>query len=200
MKRTLFSLIALFAFGLLSAQEEPSTSGFKSGDVFASGTVSFSSQKNGDAKINQFAVAPAVGYFVSDNMAIGIALGYTSRDYKPSDEKYTSLQAGIFGRYYFNPANKFTIYGQLNAAYVTSKREQNFGSGITEYKENGFAVAAGPGFNYWLSNHLALEANFGVIGYSSTKPDDSSANPESTNTFNIGLDLANINFGLVYKF
>ena len=199
MKKTLLSLTALFAFGVVTAQEEPATIGFSKGDVFASGTVNYSSQKHGEAKTNQFAMAPAVGYFVSNNIAVGVVVGYTSRDYKPSDETYSSLLAGIFGRYYFNPANKFTIYGHLHAAYVWTKRETDFGGGQQEYKENGFAVSAGPGFNYWLSNHLALETNFGVIGYSSTAPNNRGGS-QATNTFNIGLDLANINFGLVYKF
>jgi outer membrane protein W len=200
MKKTLLSISALFAFAYASAQEEPATSGFKSGDVFASGTLSYSTQKTGDTKTNQFAVSPSFGYFVNDNIAVGVMIGYTSRDYKPTDEKYTTLTTGLFGRYYFNPANKFTIYGQLQAGYVSSKSKTNFGDGTVEFKDNGFAASVGPGFNYWLSNHLALESNFGIIGYSSTKPDDNGGNPQSTDTFTIGLDFANINFGVVYKF
>jgi len=65
-------------------------------------------------------------------------------------------------------------------------------------KSNGVGFEFAPGFKYFVSDHFAIETTFGVLGYNSVKPDYSGA--ESTDTLNIGLDLANINFGLVYKF
>lgn len=203
MKKTLLSLSALFAFGLASAQEEPATAGFNKGDVFISGTLSFSSQKDGDFKNNQFTVSPKVGYFVDQNIALGVSLTYLSAtqdtfdgDIGMYEQKTTAFEAGAFGRYYFNPASRFSIFAQLYAGYVSAKYEVE--AFDTESKANGFGFEFAPGFNYFVSDHIALETTFGVLGYNTVKPDFDGA--ESTDTFNIGLDLANINFGIVYKF
>jgi opacity protein-like surface antigen len=202
MKKTLLSLTALFAFGVASAQEEPATAGFQNGDVFISGTLAFSSEKTGDFKSNQFTVSPKVGFFVSNNIAVGVSLAYLSANQDISDsfdvyeQKTTGFEVGAFGRYYFTPASKFSIFAQLGAGYGSAKYEvEAIGS---ESKADGFNIELAPGFNYFVSNNLALEATFGILGYNTVKPDYDGA--ESTDSFNIGIDLANINFGLVYKF
>ena len=200
MKKVLFSLSALFALGFANAQDTATaTEGFKAGDTFMSGTVSFDSQKSGDFKNTTFKFTPSVGYFVTENIALGVSLGYTNsdNDYTESgyNEKTNTLSADIFGRYYFNPGSKFTVFGQLDLGYSTSKRESY---GFDSYDINGFGAAVAPGINYWVSSHLALEASFGILGYATAKPDYYDA--ESTDVFSIGLDLSNVNFGLIYKF
>lgn len=207
MKKILLSITTLFTFALASAQDEPTTTGFTRGDAFISGTLSFGSEKTGDYfKNTVFTVAPSAGYFVTNNIAIGVGLGYSSSNSDindgfsaPYEETASAFAAGVFGRYYFTPANRFTIFTDLSVAYTTIKYETDVDGGFdSESKENGFGVAFAPGINYWISNHLALETSFGILSYGTSKPDASGA--ESTNSFNIGLDLANINFGLVYKF
>ncbi|MES2487834.1 MAG: outer membrane beta-barrel protein [Bacteroidota bacterium] len=203
MKKTLLSLVALFAFGVVTAQEEPATAGYSNGDVFASGTISFSSEKTGDFKTNQFTVSPKVGYFVSDNIALGVSLSYISStedtydgNFGVYEQKTTGFEAGAFGRYYFMPASRFSVFAQVYAGYATAKYEVEVYQ--MESKANGFGFEFAPGFNYFVSDHFAIETTFGLLGYNSIKPDNAGA--ESTDSFNIGLDLANINFGIVYKF
>lgn len=202
MKKILFSLGALFAFGFANAQDNTSTEGFKKGDTFISGTVSYDSQKTGNSKETEFNLTPSVGYFVSENIALGVSLGYTTNDNNTNGTGYNqqtnTFSAGVFGRYYFNPANKFNIFAQLDLGYTTAKFESGSDFGPYDFKVNGFGAGITPGFNYWVSSHLALEASFGILGYATAKPDYDGA--ESTNIFSAGLDLSNINFGLVYKF
>jgi len=202
MKKVLFSLAALFAFGFANAQDDTTSGGFKNGDAFISGTVSYDSQKTGDLKNTSFNVTPSVGFFVTDNIALGVAVGYTSTENDNAgsgfDTKQNAFTAGVFGRYYFNPASKFNIFGQLDLGYNSTKLETYSDFGPIEYKVDGFGVGLSPGMNYWLSNHFALEATFGILGYASAKPDFPGA--ESSNVFSIGLNLSDINFGLVYKF
>ncbi len=79
MKKVLLSAVALLAFGFANAQEEKSTNGgFSKGDVFVSGAVSFGSTKSGDFKQSNFTVAPKVGYFVTENIAVGASVGFQS--------------------------------------------------------------------------------------------------------------------------
>lgn len=203
MKKILLSAAAVMAFGLVSAQESTGSAGFKQGDVFASGAVGYSSEKTGDNKSDQFTVIPRAAYFVTDNIALGAQIGYTTGTETVEgpfggsvDQDTNVFSAGVFGRYYFTPARNFSFFGQLGVDFATAKTEIEGVPG--EAKANGFNVGLAPGISYFVSDHIALEATFGLLGYNSVKPDVDGA--ESTDTFDIGFDLENINFGIVYKF
>lgn len=176
------------------------TEGFTKGSLFISGNVGFSSTTEpgtpDDTKINSFNFSPRVGYFVTDKVAVGIGLGFGSNknDDGTTEVKSTDLSIGAFGRYYFTPANKFSMMLQLAADYTTSKNEVD---GNETGKLNGFGVNFAPGLNYFISNRLALETTVGVLGFNSSKPDVDGA--DATTNFNFNLGLNNITFGLVYK-
>lgn len=201
MKKILLSAVAVMAFGFANAQESTGTTGFSEGDVFITGSVGFGSEKTGDAKTNTFNFSPKAGYFVTSNIAVGVQLGYTSGKETVEtpggdlENKDTSLEVGAFGRYYFTPARNFSFFGQLSAGYVSNKVEDE---GAAEYKENGVNIALAPGVSYFVSEHIAFEATFGILGYKTLKPDVDGA--DSTNTFNVGANFSDINFGMVYKF
>ena len=81
MKKIILSAVALFAFGFANAQEATTTTGgkgFSNGDIFITGAVGFSSQKTGDFKTNTMEISPSVGFFVTENIAIGASLGYAT--------------------------------------------------------------------------------------------------------------------------
>lgn len=196
MKKVILSVAAVFAFGFANAQETVSE-GFSKGDVFINGAIGFGSTKTGDNKTTGFEVAPSVGYFLTENVAVGVRLGFTSdkqEDVLVDEIKRTTFSVGAFGRYYFTPASKFSMFGELGVNYGNTKVEQGPG----EYKENGFGVQVAPGVSYFIANNFALEATFGVLGYNSVDPDVDGA--EKTNSFRFGLDTRDIRLGLVYKF
>ena len=189
---------ALALFAAVNAQVSTSTEGFAQGSTFITGAVGFASESIAEEKTSGFTIAPSVGYFVTPNIAIGAKLGYTSlKNEEGSYEETTDLlTAGVFGRYYWMPASKFSIFAELGADYRSLTEDDNITS--NEYKSNGFAIQLAPGMNYFLNNNFALEAKVGVLGYSSDKPDYTGA--EATDNFNIGLNLNDITLGLVYKF
>ena len=189
---------ALALFAAVKAQVSTSTEGFAQGSTFITGAVGFASESIAEEKTSGFTIAPSVGYFVTPNIAIGAKLGYTSlKNEEGSYEETTDLlTAGVFGRYYWMPASKFSIFAELGADYRSLTEDDNTTS--NEYKSNGFAIQLAPGVNYFLNNNFALEAKVGVLGYSSDKPDYTGA--EATDNFNIGLNLNDITLGLVYKF
>lgn len=209
MKKIVLSLVALFAITFANAQEETAGGkGFANGDVFISGAVGYGTTSTGDISESQFTIAPRVGFFVSDNIAIGAEVGYisTTSDVTGFDPFFgetsyelttNTFAIGGFGRYYATPANDFSIFGQLSVAYATAKSETDI-EGSQAIKANGFNFGLAPGISYFVSDNLALEATFGVLGYTTLKPDYEGA--ESTDTFEIGLDMNDINFGILYKF
>ncbi|MFD2562172.1 porin family protein [Aquimarina rubra] len=193
MKKILLTAVAVFTLAFVNAQD----SGFAKGDIFVSGSFGYDSQSTGDIKNNSFEFTPRVGFFVSDNIAVGARLGYqTSKQEAPftEDFKTNTINAGAFGRYYFTPSNKFSVFGEFGLEYASSKQEQ----GANELKVNGFGLNVGPGISYFLSDHFALEAFWGALGYATAKPDVDGA--ESTDAFTFGVNLDDINLGLVYKF
>ena len=194
---------ALALFAAVNAQET-STEGFAKGNTFITGAVGFGSTSEGDAKFNEFTISPSVGYFVTPNIAVGARVGLTTT--KDSDkvagetfeEKSNLFTAGLFGRYYWMPASKFSIFAELGADYGTEKVTRDTPVGESELKYNGFNIGFAPGVNYFLSSNFALEAKVGVLGYKSVKPDVDGA--ESADNFSLGLNLNDISLGLVYKF
>ncbi|WDO13030.1 porin family protein [Flavobacterium sp. WW92] len=200
MKKIILTVAAVFAFGFANAQEE-TTEGFKKGDVFISGAVGFGSTKTGDFKTSDFEIAPRVGYFVTENIAVGVAVGYQSSkvEFGGEDAKNNTLSVGAFGRYYFTPASKFSLFGQLGVNYNSYDNEFDLEAGeLGEFKGDGFGVVVAPGVSYFITKNFSLEATFGILGFETTKPDADGA--EKTNSFDFGLDMRDINLGLVYKF
>lgn len=193
--------VALFA--TVNAQET-STEGFAQGDTFITGAVGFGSQKTGDAKTNAFTISPSVGYFVTPNIALGARVGFaTTKDSDKvanvtAEEKTDAFTAGVFGRYYWMPASKFSIFAELGAGYRTEKNTTKTSAAEFESKFNGFNIGFAPGINYFLNKNFALEAKWGVLGYNSVKPDVDGATAK--NSFDFGVNLSDINLGLVYKF
>ncbi|UGS21861.1 outer membrane protein [Flavobacterium cyclinae] len=208
MKKVLLSAVALLAFGFANAQEEKSNEGFAKGDVFVSGAFTYSSAKTGDFKENAFTIAPKVGYFVTENIAVGGMLGYSSNkiDNGAADATNSGFGLGAFGRYYFTPASKFSLFGELAFDYMTLDSEFYFDQTIGDYVVPGnsfetkqFGVNLGLGMNYFVSSNFSLEAGVGVLGYSSNDNGGGSG-VDSTNTFNFGGDWTAVTFGVNYKF
>ncbi len=213
MKKIILTVAAVFAFGFANAQDkkENSGEGFAKGNVFISGAVGFGTESTGDQKSNTFTFSPRAAYFVTNNIAVGLALGLNGTKEEDivgltsTEDKTTKFSVGAFGRYYFTPASKFSVFGQLGFNVNNSKIESSSTTGGTtvtsETKSNGFDIALAPGISYFVSDHFAIEASWGMLKYETTKPDAPAGfTAESTDSFDFGLNLDSINFGLVYKF
>ena len=199
MKKIILAAVAVFAFSLANAQDkkEDSGAGFASGDVFISGSfgVNSSNDKNTDTKTSGFNISPKVGYFFSDNIALGAQLGYGSDKTQVSGtttSENDALSFGVFGRYYVSPSSQFAPFAQLGVAYQTEKDK------ISNVKNNGFGVGLSLGLNYFVSSHFALEASYAGLTYSSSKYDVAGA--QNVSNFNIGANLDAVSIGLLYKF
>ncbi|WP_378174534.1 porin family protein [Aquimarina sp. SS2-1] len=191
MKKLILTAIAVFTLTFVNAQD----GGFAKGDIFVSGSFGYDSESTGDNKNNTFSITPRVGFFVTENITVGARLGYTTQKIEVGggETKINALNAGAFGRYYFTPSNKFSIFGELGLDYVSAKTE----IASTDSTTDGFGINVGPGVSYFISDHFALEAFWGALGYATAKADGAA---DSTDLFTIGLDLDDINLGLVYKF
>lgn len=193
MKKAIFTIsIILLTTIIVNAQK--SSEGFSKGNIFTSGQFAFNSQTTGDLKTTSIDFSPTVGYFVSNNVAIGVQLGVTNSISKFKSTKTgekNGYSAGVLARYYMNPTNKFSVFGSaaLNFGALNTKDSIN---------TTNFSFGFAPGISYFLSNHFAIETTIGNLGFSSTKPDV--AGSDATNSINFGLNLTAATFSLVYKF
>ena len=173
MKKIILTVVALSAFGFANAQnKKESNLGFAEGDVFLSGALTFGSDsKISNYKEDNFVFAPSVGYFVSDNIAVGVNLNVGSGSVQATSasgkNKTSTFAAGLAGRYYFTPASQFSVFGELAAEYASATDNL----AVPEFKVNGFGLAVAPGINYHLSNHFSVEAKWAVLGFASAKAD-----------------------------
>jgi outer membrane protein len=197
MKKVLLSAVALLAFGFANAQEEKSNGGFSKGDVFVTGAFTFgsSNDKDNEVKTNGFEIAPQVGYFLTENIAIGGKLGFASSKEETAGvdtEDMSGLTLGAFGRYYFTPANQFSLFANLGLDYSSMKDK------LADAKLNGFQAGLGAGMNYFVSSNFSIEAGVAVLGFSSEKSDATGA--KGTSSFGFGGDWRAVTFGVNYKF
>ena len=199
MKKILLSAVALLAFGFANAQEEKSNGGFSKGDVFVTGAFLLNSEKTGDEKSSSFEIAPQVGYFLTENIAIGGKLGYKTEKAENAAGVETTDKAGFavggFGRYYFTPANQFSLFANLGLDYSSMDNK------LADVQEAQFGLGLGAGLNYFVSSNFSLEAGVAVLNYTSNDNGGGSG-VDKTNTLTFGGDWRTpaVSFGVNYKF
>ena len=193
----LFSCICFLAIQSVKAQnyDDGGHNGFKKGDQFISGLVGYNSISQPDkSKERTFKVSPRYGYFLNDFIAVGGRLGYTYNIEKNRAGEATSKNISYavegFGRYYLLPGSQFSVFGELAVGFGQNRN-------IIGDWTNGINAGFSPGLSYFLGQHFALEATFGVISYNTVNPRGVSG---TTDNFQVGIDLENINFGIIYKF
>lgn len=193
-----FSII-LFLLCMVTAvqaqDKKKDHNGFMKGDKYISGLIGFNSISNANgSKETTFKVSPRFGYFINDFVAVGGRLGYNQSQSKANSgtklSDNTTLTAEIFGRYYLLPGSKFSVFGELGVGFGSTRN-------ISKEWTNGINADFSPGLSYFVGQHFALEAIFGILAYHTVSP---GGNSGSTDSFSVGLDLENIHFGIIYKF
>ncbi len=110
---------------------------------------------------------PRAGYFVIDNLAVGldIVLSTSSEKNNETDYKYkgSMISAGPFARYYY-PLEKFYPFAELNTSFGSHKDTFNYGSGDSEEKYGLFTIGGGIGAACPLGERVTFDT---MLGYTS---------------------------------
>ena len=205
MKKLLLSALAVCAFTFSNAQEtETETFGFAHGDIFVEGNVMFNSSndKNTEIKTNGVNFMPTAGYFINDDLAVGVNLNIGSNKSEQAGtdtSDWSNFGAGVFARYYFLDLGKrFKTYGQFGVGFDSSK------DGMADVKYTDINVGAGLGLNYFVKNNIAISVGLtDLIGFNSSKSDIDG--DKGTTSFGMNLNehnnfFSNATFGLLFKF
>jgi outer membrane protein len=208
MKKIILTVAAVFAFGVVSAQDDSAKGfGFSEGNILLEGNLGFNSStdNNTEVKTNSLIFSPKVAYFVTDKLAVGaqLGLGFNKSETNGNEtSKNSTLNVGVFGRYYFlELGQRFKTYADANVGFGSSKS----GIGAAEVKSNGVGVGAGLGINYFVTKRVVLNfALRNILSYSTSKVDVTGAKNTSSFGFDLNGNIANPfatgSFGVGYIF
>jgi hypothetical protein len=177
-------LFALAFLGLTSSIAHAQTTPLIKGRGLLSGSIGYRSDKyRGSDNQDTFNFTPTIGYFVADNLALGLNGNLQLLGGNSSVFGQNSYSVGPFARYYrfVGGSDKFALYGQGSIGYSHYSGGFNFGYlGIT------------PGLAFFPIPRFGLEASLRGLSYSS--------NFNDAHSFDLGLSLQNIQFGAAYYF
>jgi len=182
MKKIITSLMALSLIFGASAQD-----GMK-GTYLLGATQDITSTGWSDIQIT-----PSVGYFVSDNIAVGLGLSYTSNKdmtievlgivSDPMDMTSTTLSP--FLRYYMDDKLFFVGGFDMTSSTTTNKPA---GGTETESKNSSFGINVGAGLSLMWGDRVAVEPAF-MIGTSSSKSEAGGTEVDGPTGLNAGFQI-----------
>lgn len=164
----IFWVVALLLAGSLSAQVT------RQGNFILGSTVGFSSasskvvQDKGSGAEDtqnpysiQLSLAPSIGYFLVDNVPLGIRLDYTFGKVKDQSGKRTedsNVLFGPFARYYLPMNNNMYFFGEAGFGFGNSRDTKDLETGTQKINTNLFSFGIGPGVTIIATNAVGLEA------------------------------------------
>ena len=168
-----------------------------------------------DIKRYYLYLSPSVSYLVTDNLAVGLALGY-SNGMRVEDAvsnpafttvqhgRYTttSLRAGAFGQYYKMLNTQFGLTGRLGTGYQRVKEDRdgyNAANGTTNYftgtnTSAGYYADLTPGIVFFPVPKFGINASLGSLSFSHYRLTDSRYNDTNGGSYSRGDKNENNNF------
>ena len=159
------------------------------GNVILGGNASYNYEKvvDVDGNTQRYAILPQVGYFVQDNFALGLGVGYSGTSAKsPSDVKTTSGEFAVspFARLYKGDGS-VKFFGQLSVpmAWGTSKLDGNETGTTARY-----GAAVSPGIAYFPTDKLGIELSVKGLYYEHTSREPQGGSKVGVNEFGLNVN------------
>lgn len=229
MKKLLILTVIFLSYLQSHAQTEKGNI-FLGGQVSLFGNTLTSSDKNAMATshVFNFSIAPNVGEFIADNLAIGLAINVGSNsnkyEYDPvspvsfgsaSKNAVMSYGLGIFMRSYKKVSNNlfFSINGQLNYLSQPGKMESttedpNYvyppeSPAIQYTRSSTIGLTFVPGLDYFITPHLGLRITFGNLFVNTNSSKNitlQNDNKQTITSYGLNLNINSFTFGMNYYF
>ena len=139
-----------------------------------------------------YGIAPELGYFISDDKAVGVSLFYTHSGIDDGNDANTFGINPYFRYYASGIGEKFKIYLQAGFTYAKTETDIEGAFDLTY-----FDIMVRPGISYNFTDIFAINATFGKLGYSKTSIDKID---DSINEFGLNLDTSSLRFGFTVSF
>lgn len=116
------------------------------------GSLSLKSSRNSGFDSHKIInINPNFGYFIKDNLVIGIKTPLYLEGYN-SDIFSFGFGINAFSRYYFAKTEKTSFFGSANYGLNTYQSE-----GFSSHKMNEYSAGIGLGFTYFLTKSIGFE-------------------------------------------
>lgn len=109
----------------------------------------------------QLSLAPSVGYFLLDHLAVGIRLDYTFnrvREMGENQVRDSDLLFGPFGRYYLPIGSDMAFLVEGGFGFGNANDEQLINGQTQKINTNIFAFGIGPGLTIISTKSMGIEA------------------------------------------
>ncbi|MDP3359597.1 MAG: outer membrane beta-barrel protein [Lutibacter sp.] len=152
----------------------------------------YDGQSLGDITQTSFSFLPSIGYFVVDNLAIGLAANFTSVTQKDLGAKFTIKSTMILpsALYYFPVSGNLRPIVQVGAGFMSIVSEEDYDYQSYKDEASGLAVNFGGGAAYFINEFVSL--NFGLsYTMANLKDSDDSDSVQKQGNFagNVGLSV-----------
>ena len=205
--RKILTLAMLSAFALAAnAQTEK-------GKIIVGGSIGYSNNKNNrdtfDSKQTGFTLLPSAGYFIEDNLALGLGIGYSGVTVTSNDKskfllrqknKTDYFMVSPFIRHYVNISDQFKFFSQLSVPMQWGNVKNEVSSGNptvsyvpgSSYKTTSIGVSIAPGLAYFPTKRIGIQLSVDGLAYFWNKSENktnSFNNDVKSNSFNLGTDF-----------
>lgn len=166
MKKVLFAVFLLVSSNAIFAQVDQ-------GQIMVGGAAQFNRGSIGDWKSTEINIAPNLGYFVINQLAVGLRPEFTYGKTKQKingttlTNSSTTYTIAPFVRYYFMPSGEqLNIFADASYGFGSTKEKDE-----SSVDENYYQIKAGPAF--FLTPNTALEFALYYRSYGGDRfPDD----------------------------
>ncbi|MBN8649781.1 MAG: outer membrane beta-barrel protein [Cytophagales bacterium] len=170
------------------------------GSLSFGGGLSYRSHKlntNEASKDHEFQLAPQAGYFIVDNLEIGIQLilsvGETGLIAEPT--KTSSLSIGPYARYFkFTSNDRFAFTAKAGFSIGSGKFNPSSGNDV---KTGTIGFYLSPGFTYFLTDKWGLDFQLQGIIFNSYD-DNKDVDNDNYSYFTFGVNSFNPSLGFRY--
>jgi len=178
---------------VLTAQEEHK--------FFVGGMFSYSKNLNsrGDSGSTFYSVRPSLGYSLTENWQVGLAIGFSSQEnvfISGESSRITRTSIDPFVRYRKTVAPDLRIYGELAVSFSSVERTMIPATSQAD-EITMFQLTLGPGLDYSLSERWVLLGLWGVLQYNNVL---SNTIGSDDSTLRADIDLTSVQFGVNFYF
>lgn len=144
----------------------------------------------------QVSITPKIGYFLQDNLVLGINVDYSFSTVKNPNKDRSNDSDLLFGPYtraYLTTGDDMALFFELNFGFGSSSDEQFIGEDKQSVKSNIFAIGVGPGFTIFSNSDIGIEAlfkyNFARSQFNTESGGVKTTTTTKTNQFDIGIGV-----------
>ena len=170
MKKLIVAFIFLISANLIFAQYTAK------GNFMVGGTTGFSTAKStvenntdgvsvGGTRTTQFNLTPNLGYFLTDDFALGLRMDYAKNKIKYNDGSVDASNNSIFGpfvRYYLPTTTNRTLFFGAGVGFGNSSDQIQLATGQQNIENRLMAISGGPGFTIFSNDAIGIE---GLVRY-----------------------------------